>query len=887
MLLVALSFAAVADSAHRKMIEADYLLQAQRDQLAGLEAEPVTTQADAAGGCDGVKNGKWGFHTGPSDCPWWQVDLRKRRVLGKVVVWNRCDAAARANHLRILLSDDAKNWRTVYEHAGTTFYGQSDGKPLEVALDGEPGRYVRLEAPGGGFLHLDEVEVYGLDHPDRNLARGREADQISTSQWSTRSKPLGRFDLIERVSKRHLAARWKQRKEMLANPLLDFDDILFTKRVPGSFNHMSDQYIGWWSRPGGGIYILRDFQSDSPREECLTESFAEPGSFLRPTLSYNAKKVLFAWCRYYPNLSREPNKFDKNNVPEDSFYHLFEMNIDGTNVRQLTHGKYNDFDGRYLPDGRIVFLSTRRGHALQVGRASAALTLAKNDLPEAYVRCGGGPERPCAVYTLHTIDGDGGNLCAISPFEMFEWTPEVSSNGTILYSRWDYVDRDNMPYMGLWSMNPDGTNARIVYGNYTKSPHCTFEPRPVPGSHKIIMTASGHHAQTMGSLVLLDPTVGTEGADPITRLTPEVVFPEIEGWPTAYYANPWPLSESLYLVSWGVEKLANQGKSRSENAMALYLFDEERGRELLYRDALISCMYPIPLRPRPRPHVIADVANWDGPQEGTFLLLDVYQGLKTVQRGDVKALRIVAVPPKTHPTMDFPNLGITKDDPGKCVLGTVPVEADGSAYFRVPSGVIVFFQALDANGMAIQTMRSATYVQPGQRVSCVGCHESRTQAPATKTAMAAGREPSKIATGPEGSWPLRFDRLVQPILDEKCMRCHGPRGNEKALDKLNLAGAKAYEALVKYGKPSLFDHVWTAYRRGYSIEGQCAASQSALLEKLNRPNGHHGVKLDAGDLERLITWMDTYAQRLGTFDDVQEQHLRDLREQLAGLLVER
>jgi Tol biopolymer transport system component len=151
--------------------------------------------------------------------------------------------------------------------------------------------------------------------------------------------------------------------------------MLVTKLVePGWIYHMSDQYYGWWSRPGGGIYILEDFKSGSPKETCLTSAFA-PGCFQRPTLSYDAKKILFAYCKFYESLAQNPNKIDKPNMPEDSYYHLFEMNVDGTGLKQLTVGKYNDFDGRYLPDGRIVFLSTRRGHAIQnsAGRRSDPL----------------------------------------------------------------------------------------------------------------------------------------------------------------------------------------------------------------------------------------------------------------------------------------------------------------------------------------------------------------------------------------------------------------------------------------------------------------------------------------------------------------------------------
>lgn len=888
---------------------------------------PIATTDDAAGGCDGVVDGSWGFHTAESDQPWWQVDLGTPQTLNRVVIWNRPEASERARRLQVKLSDDGRTWRTAYTHDGTVFVGHPDRKPLRVPLDGAEARYVRIQLPGKSFLHLEEVEVYGTSEPSRNLALQRPADQSGTSQWSRSHQPPRGPDWAEattavRAAVRDLetsrgaaaghdwvpdgpadapadflTARARLRELLLREPLLDFDTLLFTKRVHGSFNHMSDQYYGWWSKPGGGLFLLRNFTRGQPREECISGSLGEGGSFLRPTLSYDGRKVLFAWCRHYPHLAAETNKLDKANVPEDAFYHLFEMNLDGTGLRQLTRGKYDDFDGRYLPDGRIVFLSTRRGQALQVSRATAARTLIQPDLPDSYVRCGGGPERPVAVYTLHTMAADGSDVVAISPFEMFEWTPEIGHDGSILYSRWDYIDRDNMPYMGLWAINPDGSNARLVFKNYTAAPHCVFEAKPIPGSSKLIFTASGHHAQTMGSLVLLDPQAGPEGNGPMTRLTPEVPFPEIEGWPNTYYASPWPLSERVHLVAWGDEGARVPGPAgwdrwhavqRPSDATAIYLYDAQlRRRELLWADPGIACVEPIPVRARPRPQAFASQLIPEGPQEGRFLVSDVTRGLSHARRGEVKSLRIVAVPAKTHPTMNFPRLGITADDPGKCVLGTVPVERDGSAYFRVPSGMILFFQALDEGGRALQTMRSVTHVQPGQTLSCIGCHEHRQQAPPAQAPLAATRAPSRIRPGPDGSWPLRFDQLVQPVLERRCVSCHRPGAADPAGARFDLTADRAYDTLIGYGKPSLKEQVWTAYRRGTSLENEGIAQRSALLTLLDAPAGHRDVRLDADDRERLLTWMDTYAQRLGHFDEQQERELLDLRRQSAALMEPR
>ena len=914
----------------RAQVEADWQVQLA-NRYEGPKI-PATRETDALGGCDGVKDGKWGFHTGGEANPWWQVDLGAETPLDRVLLWNRCDAPDRCNSVIVQTSSDGEKWSDAFTNNGTVFYGFTDGKPLAAPMGGAPARFVRVALRGETFLHLDEVEVFAQADPSVNIALRRPATQSGVSQWSvdhTQTAPpapdlaehldravrrchelimtrAGEGLDVARLSKMLSRAerkieklagtapdaalfnevRWIQRDLLLMDPLLNFDEILFAKRVPGSFNHMSDQHYGWFSRPGGGIYRMRGFREGAPELTCISAAFTEPGSFMRPSLSFDGTKVLFAWCKHYPGLSDHPDKLDKDNVPEDAFYHVYEMSLDGTGLRQLTRGKYDDFDARYLPDGRIIFLSTRRGQFVQAGADTAARTLEEPALPDCYVRCGGGPERPVAVYTLHTMEADGTGLNAISPFEMFEWTPSVAHDGSILYSRWDYVDRWNMPFMSLWSIHPDGTHTRIVYKNYTHSPHCTFEPQCVPGSNKIVFTGSAHHAQTMGSLALLDPTIGTEGADPIRRLTPEVVFPEIEGWPTTYYSSPWPLSERLYIVAWGLVPTPTYPQQRPDNDMGLYLYDADSGQlELLHRDAAFACEWPLPVAARPMPPALADTVRADAPKEGSFLVANVCEGLKTVKPGDIKALRVIAVPAKTHPTMDSPAMGIMKDDPGKCVLGTVPVEPDGSAHFRVPAGVTMFFQALDDRGVAVQTMRGAVHVQPGQTLSCVGCHEHRMSAPPAQAFAAARREPSRITPGPDGTWPFRYDRLVQPVLDTHCVSCHNPKAKDKRAARFRLTPEKSYEALCGYGKPSLVDNVREGYLRGYSIEGTGPASTSPVLALLDDPKGHHGVSLSPEERERLVIWLDAYGQRLGSFSGEQERQLEELKAGSAGLLA--
>ncbi len=918
----------------RERIEADWLRQdALRGRPAAAASARVKPSEDAAGGVDGVKDGKWGFHTAFEKNPWWQVDLGREMSLERVAIYNRCDGHAERNaRILVLVSQDGQAFRQLYRHDGTVFNGFTDRKPLLVDLKGVPGRWVRLALEGESYFHLDEVEVYAAG-ASGNIALGKPSLQSSVSEWSAAHRPaageaapdypvatvverglklaasqrrLGapvadRERALEEIGRAwkalppeasgadrkalYLRARWVVREMALANPLLDFDTVLFVKRAPGMFPHMSDQHYGWWSRGGGGVWLLEGFKSGQPRTRCLTPGFAE-GNFTGPDLSCDGQKVLFAYCKHYPDLQNEKNKADKARVPEDAFYHVFEMNADGTGLRQLTQGRYDDFDPRYLPNGDIAFVSTRKGQAIQCTQWFADGSRAE-DRPNSYVRCGGDNYRPVPVFTLHLMDGSGRNLRPLSAFENFEWTPSVAQDGRVLYTRWDYIDRFNGHFFSLWSANQDGGNPQLVYGNYTVKPQVVLEARSVPGSSKLVFTACAHHSNTGGSLCLLDRPRGTEDEAPLTRLTPEVGFPETEGWPEHYYANPWPLSEEYFLVGWADAKLPPhtfvKDHRNPPNAMGIYLYDAFGNLELLYRDPDISSCHPLPLVPRPRPQTQAPVADWQGTQEGRFLVQDLYRGLDSVPRGSIERLRVVAVPPKVQPHMNNPLLGVSAEDPGKYVLGTVPVEPDGSGHFRVPSGVPVFFQALDRNGAAVQTMRSLTYTVPGQTLACVGCHEHRDQAPSAAPALAARRAPSRLTAGPDGSWPLRFDQLVQPVLDKHCVGCHSPGGKEAKAAGLNLTPANAWKALIGFGGEDLKKQ---AFERDRSLAHQGTAANSKLWRHLTEGKGHKDVNLSADDRERLLTWMDTYAQRLGHYSDAQEAELKRFRTAMKDLLAE-
>jgi hypothetical protein len=233
--------------------------------------------------------------------------------------------------------------------------------------------------------------------------------------------------------------------------------------------------------------------------------------------------------------------------------------------------------------------------------------------------------------------------------------------------------------------------------------------------------------------------------------------------------------------------------------------------------------------------------------------------------------------------MNTPSIGVSAEDPGKYVLGHVPVEADGSAHFRVPSGVPVFFQALDADGLAVQTMRSLSYVMPGQTLSCVGCHEHRDGAPPVgATPIASRREPSRLTPGPDGSWPLNFARLVKPVLDAHCVRCHRAGGEELKAARVDLSMDRAFDALLTFGGEDLKK---LAFERDRSLPNQGTAAHSRLWKLLTSGEGHSGVKLSRVERDRLSLWMDTYAQRQGHFSEQQARELEEFRARNARLLA--
>jgi len=341
-----------------------------------------------------------------------------------------------------------------------------------------------------------------------------------------------------------------------------------------------------------------------------------------------------------------------------------------------------DFDPCYLPDGRIAFVSTRS---------------------QSHIRCQYGG-RYFANFLLYLADADGANMRPLSFGEAPEWEPSVLDDGRILYTRWDYTNRHSYHFQCPWVTRPDGTGTANVYGNLTRNPCHTAEPRQVPGSHKIVCTAMAHHGYTAGSIVLVDPRRGLDGLAPLERITPEIAFPETEGWPEGAYANPFPLSEDLFLAAYTPEPLAREGQVQSVAAYGIYLVDRLGGRELIYRDPAMSCFSPVPVQPRSRPPVLPPAIVQETEEEpepgmGVFYVENVYRSTQPIAAGSIKSLRVVRVFPQTVQTP--PSRSITPYEMPKQIVGTAPVGEDGSVTFRAPAGQPLFFQLLDENGMAV------------------------------------------------------------------------------------------------------------------------------------------------------------------------------------------
>ena len=692
-----------------------------------------------------------------------------------------------------------------------------------------------------------------------------------------------------------------RRQIAFANPLLDFSQLLFIKRHRAIYEHMCDQFYGITARPGGGLFVLANpFGPDPALRDLLAEAVVEQGrlkdqkveggprrwwniqydgmgnlsgeptqggSFLSPAVSYDGKTIVFAYveCQGDPH-HRFHTDPTRGHWAEGRSFHLFKVNSDGSHLVQLTDGTFNDFAPAWLPNGRIAFISERRG---------------------GYLRCG----RVCPTYTVFDLAADGSDIRCLSFHETNEWQPSVANDGMILYTRWDYVDRHGVTAHTPWLITPDGRDPRSVHGNYamrSARPDMELDVRAIPNSSRLVATAAAHHGQAFGSLVIIDPQVRDDDRmAPLKRLTPEVGFPESQGG-SETYGQPWPLGEDYFLCAYDpameVPGLGPKGR------YGLYLVDSFGNRELIYRDPEIGCQSPMPLRARPVPPIVPDASTRvaaDQPAEATVGVANVYQSSKPWPTGTrIKALRIYQILPLsvasaevTHNTgLQIPQ-GNDSVNLARGIVGEVPVEEDGSAYFVVPARKELFFQTLDAQGLAITSMRSAAQFQAGERALCQGCHEPRYGTPPTSPSppLAMRRAPSRPVPGPDGTHPFSYPRLVQPVLDRYCTGCHAaPPSQSPRLDSalvqypgggMNVPTTyfASYVSLApKFGFYNYGGKDWGDAKWYRTTPGAFGARASRLYTLLK--SGHQGVQLPPEDLRRMTLWLDSCSAFYGVYE---------------------
>ncbi len=601
-------------------------------------------------------------------------------------------------------------------------------------------------------------------------------------------------------------------------------------------------------------------------------------------LNWDADKLLFSsvgtngrWQVFELGLSDSIRSTGRQSAPSSAKENRSRLTSAAT-VRQLT-GEQPDvdsYDACYLPDDRIIFTST----ACFIG-----------------VPCVYGNSH---VANLYLMDADGRNIRQLCFDQEHDWCPTVLNNGRVLYTRWEYADTPHSNTRLLFHMNPDGTEQMEFLGSNSYWPNSFFYARPIPGHPSMVVAViGGHHDNPrMGELVLFDPARGRQEAAPAVQRIPgygkkvEAIIRDgltLDSWPK--FLHPFPLNDKFFLVSVKPEPDAPWG---------IYLVDVFDNLVPLAQASDAALLEPIPLRPTPRPPVMPDKVNLKS-KEALVVIQDIYagDGLAGVPRGTVKSLRLFTY----H--FAYQNMGgllgvVGADGPWdiRRILGTVPVEADGSAKFLVPANTPISMQPLDAEGKAIQLMRSWMTAMPGETVQCTGCHERQNTAPLLKSVTALNKPPARIQPWYGPVRGFSYAREVQPVIDRNCVSCHNPAWaatNGKELCDLrgdvmltNWSSVTPGNGGKRAGKFSVGYNELQRWVRRNGIEGdyhvltpmEFHADTTDLVQLLKA--GHHGVQLDTESWDRLITWIDLNAPYHGTWGELidkpgqQRERRRDL-----------
>ncbi|NQT89407.1 PD40 domain-containing protein [bacterium] len=694
---------------------------------------------------------------------------------------------------------------------GTTAKLYYDGKPVGQCTPGIDtalrGRYQI-----GANLVDDDRDFVGLLDDIVVLDRALTADEIRKEHGRGASVVAGfsKDDLrVWHVLRAKAGAA--QQAELAASARdLGFEEIVFAVRQCDADGH-------WYANFGYNVVDAerRKYYHDGGKlcrlnaktGKVVTLVDDPKGGVRDPQLHYDGTKILFS--------------YRKGGQP---YYHLYEVGVDGKNLREITDGPYDDIEPTYLPDGDIIFCSSRC---------------------QRWVPC-----YVTQVAVLHKCDSDGKNIRQLSANVEHENTPWVLPDGRILFQRWEYVDRSQVGYHHLWTMNPDGTGQMVYYGNMHPNT-VMIDAKPISGTRSVVASFSPGHGRNehAGAITIVDPALGPDARSMARTVS------------RRHFRDPYPISGGRFLVAGETDILL---LDRDGRAVRLYDLPAawRRGRMKVHE--------PRPVRRRPRERTVSSRVE-PASKTGTVFLQDIHVGrnMAGIARGEIKKLLVLEVLPK--PVNMFS--GMEPLSYGgtfllERILGTVPVEADGSAHFTLPALRPAFLVALDEKGMAVKRMQSFLTVQPGESVGCVGCHENRVRTPGGSVTLAMGRPASVLEPVPDVPDVIDFPRDIQPILDRHCVACHD-------VEKTKAGGAMAGGILLCGDRGPMFSQSFYALtisaqfmdgrnlRRSNYPPRAIGSAASPILAKLD---GSH-YKARATDRERRTVrlWTDSGCVYAGTY----------------------
>jgi len=661
-------------------------------------------------------------------------------------------------------------------------------------------------------------------------------------------------------------------RDPASRPKLPFNKIIFVKRFTYHSSHFYTDFLDGCSRYGGNISVL-DLKTGKVTDLFGEKSLMAGGIVGRFALSFDAKKVVFDWKK----------------APIEGF-RIYEMNVDGTNLRQLTfppddekkriarydlharggnqkHYFYqtDDMHPCYAPDGSIFFTSTRPQHGVL---CSTYLT----------------------VPLIHKMNADGSNIQRMTLSAVSEFSPAVTPDGWITYSRWEYVDKGQLGIKCLWAMKPDGSGSKEIYGNDIPFPPTMLHGRPIPDKpHKYVMLGTPHFPQSgIGTVITVDTTKNIRTREPMHFVTWWVDIRQEPGWNHflgpgwtrhnngPLYMDPHPLAEDLFLVSHNRDRYW-----KDPTAYEIMLLDDSGNHWPVLASDDISLWQPTPLAPTKRPPVVPSTLDSELAKKGLAVCLvqNIYHGMEGIKPGEVKYIRILEQLPRPwscrrlwEPAQNLTQLISPRSSlAGKVLRGVVPVEADGSAHFYVPAGRNIYFEALDEKYQELQRERTYVNYMPGERRACIGCHETPQDAPSVALKLATAQKKAPVHPQPQpgdktAARPIHFVTDVQPVLDKHCVRCHGEKVKMGRIDlrgQLTRSFSRSYETLLRYVKTTDEGSDWGGSE--YLPAKSVGSHASRLMKQINKGCTGNKVKLPLKDFVKIATWVDANAIYYGSY----------------------